>query len=251
MPTRPPTFIRFFCLPLIACGSGCNQPVPNCTSAHGPYAAQYTLVDGDPNSACGQLRGDVLGMQTYFQAGGPNGTPNYRDAKVAIKPQSLGLLIEHAATYGTVAIDDVFHDASAIGEFSAGFPNEDTFCHVPEFADARVALPEVPAIPDDPTTPDVDESLPAQPALDVSYEWSNARFVVSADAQGTQFEADLTYTQDACTAVYHVVAVYPAVGCATDNECNNEKNGINPDFAVRCDAEIGLCVLDGELPAYK
>lgn len=235
----------------VASATSCTQPVPNCASAYGSYAAEYTLVEGDPASPCAQLAGDVLGMRTYFQPGGANGTPNYQDAKVAIRPESLGVMIARAEASGAIEGDETFHAGNAIGSFTDGFPNEDTFCMADDFEPAQVSLPAIQAIPDDPNTPDVDESQPAQPALDVEYRWSDARFVVSADAQGSQFEADLEYQRDGCTAIYHVVGLFPVVGCETDDECNDEGNGINPDFAVRCNTELGLCVVDGELPAYE
>ncbi|PRP94336.1 hypothetical protein [Enhygromyxa salina] len=231
--------------------TSCTQPVINCTSAHGYFAAEYVLTQGDPDSPCGQLVGDVLGMQTYSQEGGKYGTPDYQNAKVAIRPQSLGELIADAAQRDAIDIDDKFYDANAIGDFGAGFPNADDFCLVDELERAQVSLPELEAAPDDPNTPDEDESLPAQPATEITYEWSDARFVVSADAQGTQFEADLEYTRDGCSASYHVVGVYPAVPCESDAECDDDKNGINPDFALRCNVELGLCVLDAALPAYE
>jgi hypothetical protein len=236
----------------LAFTASCTQPLVNCSAAYGYYAAEYTLTEGDPNSVCGQLLGDVLGMETYYQEGGKNGTPDYANADVAIRPESLGIMIDYAELRGVIDGDVVFYQANAIGSFTSGFPDEATFCMAEDFTAAEVSLPYIPAgMMDDPNTPDEDESEPEQAAIDVRYQWSNARFVVSADAQGTQFEADLEYTQDGCTAKYHVVGVYPAVYCETDDECHDEKNGINPDFAVRCNTDLGLCVLDAELPAYE
>jgi hypothetical protein len=247
-----PTHRTIFCTCLLAVASSCSQPIPNCITAHEyPFAAEYTLTAGDPNGVCAQLPGDTLGIQTYYQEGGKNGTPDYRNALVAIRPGFLGQMIEYAEMRGAVATDEVFYDANAIGQFIDVFPNDEGFCRANEFQDSRVTLPMIDEIPDDPTTMDVDETQPAQPAIDATYRWSNARFVVSAEAQGTQFEADLEYMQDDCTAKYHVVGVYPAVTCQTDDECNDEKNGLNPDFAVRCNTELGLCVLSEAPPAYE
>jgi hypothetical protein len=232
--------------------TSCMQPLSNCASAYGKYAAEYTLIEGDATSACGQLPGDVLGMSTYFQEGGKNGTPDYDNADVAIRPKSLGTKIAYAEAREVIDGDVVFYQANAIGSFTASFPNDETFCMAEDFSVAEVSIPDIPEIVDDPNTAEVDETQPAQAAVDVRYVWSNTRFVVSADAQGTQFEADLEYTQgDDCTAKYHVVGVYPAVECKTDDECNDDRNGINPDFALRCNTQLGLCVLDAELPAYE
>jgi hypothetical protein len=253
MLTRPMILAATFLLSTVGtfAFTSCTQPLLNCASAHGDYAAEYTLIEGDINSACGQLPGDVLGMTTYFQAGGKNGTPDYENADVAIRPESVGKQIDYAEARELIDADVVFYQANALGSFTAGFPNDETFCMAEDFEVSEVSLPDIAEIPDDPDTPDVDETQPAQAAVDVRYIWMNARFVVSADAQGTQFEADLEYTQDGCTAKYHVVGVYPAVPCETDEACNDEKNGINPDFALRCNTDIGRCVLDGELPAYE
>jgi hypothetical protein len=54
---------------------------------------------------------------------------------------------------------------------------------------------------------------PAQPPLDIKYEFSNVQVYVSASDYGTQLAADLTYTHDGCSAKYRVRAVYPAVPC--------------------------------------
>ncbi len=257
MLTRPTLLLLNFVLAAagtVAFTTSCAQPAVSCSSALGYYAAEYTLTEGDPASVCGQVLGDVLGMQTYYQEGGVNGTPNYLDADLAIRPESIGLLIEYAEIRGAIdaeAIDAVFHDANAIGSFTDDYPDDKTFCGADDFSAASVSLPSIDEILDDPLTEDVDETMPAQPAIEASLQWSNARFVVSANAQGTQFEADLEYTQDGCTAKYHVVGVYPAIGCETDDECNDDKNGINPDFAVRCNTDIGYCVLDDELPAFE
>jgi hypothetical protein len=190
-------------------------------------------------------------MAPYYQGGGPNGTPDYENADLAIRPESLGVMINYAEARGVIDGDAVFYDANAIGSFTAGYPNDDGFCMVDDFSDAQVSVPAIDALMDDPATPDVDESLPAQPAIDVRYQWSNARVVVSADAQGTQFEADLDYERDGCSASYHVVGVYPATACETNDECNDENNGINPSFALRCNTDLGLCVLAKDLPSYE
>ena len=231
--------------------ASCAQPDLNCASAYGTFAAEYTLAEGDPSSPCGQLAGDRLGMQTYFQAGGRNNTPNYQDAEVAIRPESLGAKIAYAEARGVGDGEAIFYDANAVGSFTQGFPNEDDFCMARDFEDVQVSLPLIPELMDDPDTPDEDESQPAQPAIDIRYQWSDARFLVSADAQGTQFEAELVVEQDGCRAEYLVRGPYPAVACESNEDCTDEANGINPDFAVRCHAQLGLCVLDGDLPAYE
>ena len=236
----------------VAFTTSCAQPVPSCASALGYFGAEYELVEGDPMSVCGSLLGDELGIQTYYSEGGPNGTPNYADARIAIRPLAIGSMVEYAEIRGAIdeaELDDVFHSANAIGEFDDSYPDDDLICSIPEFDASSVSLPAIEEILDDPMTMEEDESMPPQPAIEATYQWSNARFIVSANIQGTQFEADLDYTQDGCTAKYRVRGVYPVVYCATDDECNDDANGMNPDFATHCNLDLGFCVLDGDIPS--
>ena len=259
MLTRPTILCMSFLLATagtVVLTTSCAQPVINCTSAHGYFAAEYVMTSGDANSACG-LPGDLLGIDTYYQEGGANGTPDYQNALLVIRAASIGDMIDYAEARGAIdesAIDDVYHSGNAAGFFDGGFPNDDGFCAVEAFdEDAHVVLPAIEEIPDDPMTPDDDESQPAQDAVDITYSWSNLRFVVTADAQGTQFEGDLEYSDGTagCTASFHVVGLYPVVGCETDEECNDDANGINPSFAVRCNTDIGMCVPSKDLPSYE
>ncbi|MDC0717931.1 hypothetical protein [Nannocystis bainbridge] len=262
---------------LLVVGGSCTQPTMNCTTAHLYYAAQYELTSGDANSPCAQHKGDILGMQTYFATGGINGTAKFSDPSAAIRPQYAGLLVAEALEYpvdvpGFTGEKGVEHWPNAVGDFESGLPDGEDLCHVPQL-DSMFTRPELPAIADDPMTADVDETVEATPPTAVAYEWSNARWLNTPDAQGTQFEADLKFTQDGCTAEFHVVAVSPAVHCVTDEDCTTTGNGINPDFAVECDNRIndplspdvaddpetpaneavdyGLCVLARPIPSYE
>jgi len=238
---------------------GCQQPQSYCTTAHGDFAATYKLKSGDPQSACGGFTGDILGLQTYFATGGLNGTPKFSEASMAIRPAYLGDLVEFAAGWTPpVADPDPRHTPNAVGKFDTSLPDGDEFCAATNFSVAEISLPELPLIPavlDDPETPDVDESadeVPAVPATSVRYEWRNVRVLVSANYQGTQFSADLKFTQDGCTAEYEVLGLYPLATCEKDMDCQDTSvTGINPDFAVKCQTDLGFCVLRGELPALK
>ncbi|MCA9656311.1 MAG: hypothetical protein KC501_40775 [Myxococcales bacterium] len=229
--------------------TGCSQPGVPCTAGHGYFAAKYELTQGDPASPCGGLLGDVLGLAPYYSAKDGK-APNLEDGSVAIRPEYVNNLIFHALDQG---VADLSTDpgAQALGDFDAADPAEDDFCTASTFPVAEVSIPEVPEVPDDPETPDEDESIPAQPATTVSYAWSNVRILVTADAQGTQMSADLRFTQDGCSADYHAIGVFPAVYCESDEECEDDANGINPSFKTVCDAGLGLCVLPGEPPVYE
>ena len=253
---------------------GCQQPQPYCSTAHGDFAATYTLKKGgDPNSACGQLKGEVLGFQTYSATGGLNGTPKFSEPSMAILPAQLGDLLDRASSYDPpLAGIDPKQTGISLADFTDSFPDADEICEGKKFNAAELSLPELPLIPgtmDDPateedeTTPDI----PAVPATTIRYEWSNVKVLVSANYQGTQFSADLKYTQDDCTAEYEVKGLYPLIGCASDldccsteKECTTKVDGktevlplssINPDFDVKCSTELGFCVLNDDFPALR
>lgn len=244
--------------------AGCKQPDLDCTSAHGTFAAKFKLEKGDKDSPCGSLTTDILGMQTYFAEGGVNGTPKFSDSTVAIRAQYLYAYAYDRLLGSTASEEDsmwdwvkqlneLVGDPDSTGAFKVGVENE--FCSVPKMKKVTLNLPDIEEIPptdDDPSTPDVDESdpgLPGQAAAQLTYEWDNVKFLVTADAQGTQMSADLKFTQDGCVAEYHVTAVYPVYGCEKAADCHDEDSAINPDFAVEC--VDGMCVLKDEPPAYE
>lgn len=251
--------------------AGCQQPEVNCTVFHYPatgFAARYELESGDASSACGMLPGDVLGLNVYYADGG--GRPALDDSSVAIRPQYVNSLIFYAAERG---IADLSTDAGVqgVGDFTGSTPNDQDFCEVPSFSSATVSIPDVPEqleVMDDPATEE-DETVdyaPPQAATTITYEWSNMQVLVSAEAQGTQFAADLHFEQDGCAADYHVTALYPATPCTADADCQDSATGINPNYAVECDLGLtapaqyyigdpeftgGLCVPSEEPPSYK
>ncbi len=252
----------------------CQQPESYCTTAHGDFASLYKLKSGDATSACGMLAGDVIGLQTYFAPGGLNGTPKFSEPSLAILPARLGDLLDRASSYDPpLAGLDPKQNGIALADFTDSFPDADELCEGKKFNAAELALPELPLIPgavDDPETPDEDETtpdIPALPATTIRYEWSNVKVLVSANYQGTQFSADLKYTQDDCTAEYEVKGLYPLIGCASDidccsteKECTTKVDGktevlplssINPDFDVKCSTELGFCVLNDDFPALR
>ncbi len=50
--------------------------------------------------------------------------------------------------------------------------------------------------------------------LSLAYEWSNLRIYNTPEIPGTQFTADLRYTENGCTAEYTVKGIWPVVSCA-------------------------------------
>lgn len=245
----------------------CKQPDLDCTSAHGTFAAHFELKKGDKDSPCGGLTTDILGMQTYYAEGGVNGTPKFSESTVAIRAQYLYAYV-YDRVLGDLFADDeelsmfeeleklneMVGDPDSLGDF-AGVPDGEGFCSAPKMSKVSLELPEIaeiPAVEDDPSTPDADESdpgAPGQPAANLTYVWEDVRFLVTPDAQGTQFEANLKFTQDGCQAEYLVKAVYPATPCEAPEDCHAEGSSLNPDFKLKC--VDNLCVIDGDLPAYE
>jgi hypothetical protein len=82
------------------------------------------------------------------------------------------------------------------------------------------------------------ESVPDQPATQVTYKWSNVRVYVSAAEDGAQTYGDLTATQDGCTMSYHVSIMVPRILCGTTDDagtmvadptlCDPNPNQVNP-----------------------
>ena len=270
MTPRIPTLTYISVVTAALLQTACQQPDVNCTSAHGTFAARYERKSGPADQPCGQIIGDILGMSTYYAPGGVNDTPKFAEPSVAIRAMYLYEYVYNQVyapetVFDTRKIDMEVGDPDAFGDFAAGVPDDEGFCAAPKMSKVTLDLPEVlevEEVVDDPLTEDVDESVaPVAPqaAATLSYAWSNVKFLVTADAQGTQFSADLEFTQDACKATYHVVGVYPAIGCAgadgmPDNTvCESDVNGINPDFPTEClmfSEGVGYCVLKDEPPAY-
>lgn len=185
--------------------SACDQPAPKCSIARGAFAARYTLVSGTGD--CATLVGEQIGVDVDYQPiSKKDPQPDLDHTFVALQPASLSDALAAAAGLAEPNAED---HAYAFGPFSQTDPNDD-FCVVTAPSTARVRLPEIAEQTGMCTT------TPAQPAVDISYTWSNLKVYVTPSAYGTQFSADLTYAKDGCTAQYRVTAVYPAVSCGVD-----------------------------------
>ncbi len=231
-------------LALMACGA--EQPSPSCMAGHGGWAAQYTAKPGQSlTGACAAKKGEVVGVQAYYGTG----TSRLLE-KLALKTATLTAL-EAAPNVGA-------DDASPIislGAFSAGRPDAEHFCSVPSFSTAEQHLP----------------ADGADPAIDISYKWSNVKLYVTATSPGQQLSGELEYTDGTCTGRYDVTAIFPAVDCGvTDDNGDYVMNGdvfavdeslcshgnqfgrsLQPTYPVKCDANIHLCVLDGPVPSFR
>jgi hypothetical protein len=107
------------------------------------------------------------------------------------------------------------------------------------------------------------------PKQDIAISWSNVKFYNTASAPGTQMTASATRTTGTCEQKYDVIGVWPSVSCDGANFIGGTPgkpfaaaccpgsdaaagiplgSGINPNFAVKCDPTLLLCVLDVDHP---
>jgi hypothetical protein len=183
-------------------GTGCDQPEPKCSVARGDFAAVYTLVSG--SGECAQLKGEILSVQSYSaRRSTRDARPDPDKTSIGIQPGSITDLLFTRDTSAANPGDQPY----ALGAFDSAHPRADGFCAAPELSAARLRLPDAPE------QMDMCVTTPAQPSVDIQYEFSNVRVYVSASDYGTQLAADLVYTLDGCTATYRVRAVYPVVPC--------------------------------------
>jgi hypothetical protein len=215
--------------------SACSveQPSIGCPVQSISWSVRYSLVSG--TGACSTLTGDLIGIERQFN-------PETNKSKITLRPTPLGVLGARDAVNPAQAIGDLPDDNSPV----AGRDERDAVCAVPTLSKAEKHAP-VGTLPDG----------GVNPPSDISYEFSNLVLSASPKAPGNQMTADLTYTEDGCTATYKAVGLWPAHGCETDDECAH----YYPDFPVKCDLaapEINLdglpgsCVLtETELPALK
>jgi hypothetical protein len=217
-PLRP-AFVAAASL-LCALGLACDQPKPKCTSAHGNFAATYTLVSGD--GACAELTSGVLNVQSY------NDQTSESDKRLDPNKPTLAIQAQEATDILSTGRES---DGKpyAFGAFDGSEPNGKGVCTVSSLSKAVLQAPATDEVPemmvDECTT---EPAMPAQPAVDIGYKWSNVRVVVTPDAIGTKLEADLTYTVDGCSAKYKVAAVWPAIECGSPVEGGNEPDDSPP-----------------------
>lgn len=207
-------------LPLV---SACNfeQPLPQCTVGRGEHAVRYTLVSG--SGACANKTAEIVGMQIFR-------TPGSRiPPSVEFKPAPL------AANEGK----DPDSPISASGDFTTEYPGDTGLCEAPSFNEARQRVAQ-----SNGTT------------VELSYQWSNLRVQGSAAIPGTQWTADLEYSEGECSATYRAVGMFPALRCLRNgvrdpSVCQQPQPGlsIDPAFPTRCDESTNLCVLSGEPPS--
>lgn len=238
--------------------SGCSQQGMSCTTAHGPYTVKLAVRD-NPDS-CETTPGGVFGLATYNEATA-EGRPDFDRTVMAIQSEDFAYQVWDAEGRLGEAVDPD-GPLYATGAFTTSEP-ENGVCTVGTLTPAKKSIPTQPAIPETPDDPQTEEDesdpgAPAVPAQEITYEWSNMRFLVSEANQGTRFVGSLTITVNGCAVQYDAVGLYPAAYCDVDEEgngidelCDAEPNevigpigsGISPDFVTQCDPDLFLCVL--------
>jgi hypothetical protein len=231
----------------------CNmqEPERQCSVARavsdgstGSFAATFTLKEGEPHPdrVCTLLKPEPVGLQKYFSQ-----DPSAPDT-VAIRTSRMGTLVnQYKARIDPATAGEPY----AAGALASESPGMDNFCDVPELSPAKLDVP----------------ASSTQSAQSFSYEWSNLRIYNTPEIPGTQFIADLRYTENGCTAEYTVRGIWPVVNCGSGtprkpNEALCDPypdfkagrlrgSGINPIFPVKCDPVALICVLTGEVPSDK
>ena len=219
-----PAFTWILSLGCAALLSSCDleQPLPQCTIGRGEHAVRYTLVRG--TGPCATKSVEKIGAQIFRRPG--SGDP----PTLAFKPSPL------AANEGK----DTANPVTAEGDFTTEYPSEEELCVVPAMAEARQRI-----------------TLAGGAVKDIRYQFGNVRVQGSAAIPGTQWVADLVYTEDDCTAEYVAVGMFPALTCLRPGVgrdptyCQTPRPGlsIDPAFPTTCDEATNLCVLKGEPPS--
>jgi hypothetical protein len=259
-----------------AAAMSCDQPKPFCIVTPAPFAVRLKMdkMEGacDNFGPAGFNADPTVGISPYYERD-DKGQPDYRRGSIAMRTGEVGTLEQ------TAADRKVENSASggktySMGEFAQAEPT---------LSETHLVLEELPAVPDDEATPDDDESLPGQPAQDITLKWSDVKIVVSAALFGSQMQGKLIDTRvgadgESCTITYSAIGLSPAVPCFREDDngpikkddgtfeidaelCNPEANpakgrfagsGISPLSDTECDDVTGYCLLRGDsVPAYK
>jgi hypothetical protein len=216
------------------------QPAFECSPATSGYWANYTLISGTAGGACSAYTGDVIRAQRYLAPGTTN-------ASIAVLARRAGRLTRAlspatGALYRFDPADPTYQKESARGPLKSLDADSSGVCSAT-------------LQPTDENLPEVDFAQPdggtkVIPAVKVKYDYQNFRFINTARFPGTIVGATLNVTLDACEAKYDVLAIWPPVGCETDEDCNPNANldagrvagsGLAAEYAPVCGPD-GFCI---------
>jgi hypothetical protein len=207
--------------------AACNiqQPTAGCiVQDSASWIATYTKKEGQPTCAKPAPVGELVGVFKFSDPEKENSN------LLTLRP--AGLASRGARDPGDTTLQ------TASGALPSE-PDSEFFCTAAAMSDASVTA----------------ASSSTEDATQITYKFSKVQVYSNPRAPGTQMKADLAYTRDGCTAEYQMNAMWPAIACdpADTDPAHNCGPGsfINPDFKVKCHETLKICVLDGEVPAFK
>lgn len=220
-----------------------EAPPQDCTNNHSDYAAKYYKKTSS-GPEC-ELAGELIHLEKYrpFDA-----RPQLGILPAQVNPYVKDIL----ATYDTDSPEAGFCSVADPEKLTVSVPEMTRELSEEELANGFVDGGIFQFKDGGSLALRSDGGVPDGDAYTVSYDFSNVRFYATPEVPSTQFQADLTYTIDSCTATYNVVAIYPPKECKTEEDCLPNRDldagrlagsGINPAFDTFCDAVTGYCHL--------
>jgi hypothetical protein len=176
---------------IVACET--EQPRGACKASHLSNYGIFDLTSAAGAGECATLTGDFIYMSKYNE-------PGSTEAQLALTVDTI------AALTGDPRIPD-FDSLTHLGDYPADPPGADGVCVAQTLSPVTVNIP----------------ASGTDPAVNVTYVFSNVRVVSTPLVPGTQWTADLEYTAGGCTATYDVVGISPLVTC---NEFDSDGNSI-------------------------
>jgi len=267
----------------------------------------FTPVSG----TCGSFKTGFVGLESFYRKTADN-KQDYDHIYLTMQSEVLGGLRDASQSFGPDFVDTK-NTVYAAGDFSATAPDDKNICLVPTMSPSEQNIPEVPAEDVASSTgiggagstgmggagstgmggaggaasstgtdmacpePPPDGPFPGEPATDIKIEWSNVKVFVTTAAPGTEFVADMKYSENidgqSCEATYHLTGIWPVVDCGayTFDDCGNLVDAqpddkictlkaaeappgsvvINPDLKPVCDPDLLVCVASEPLAELK
>ncbi|RJS20105.1 hypothetical protein DRW03_20300 [Corallococcus sp. H22C18031201] len=228
---------------LLLAGCGFEQPNSGCiVQDSASWILKYDEVQKATDDVCVANKrfapvGELAGIFKYIdlEKGG--------DSTLAIRPDGL-------ASRG--ARDNVTNqrEQTAFGNLNLQ-QDAQYFCSADDLSVAKVDAVAREAVPGKDGKPGISAEEPKK----LAYVFTHVKVYSAPSAPGTQFSADLEYTDNGCTSTYKVRGMWPAVACTPGSEVPalscGQGSGVNPDFAVVCDPTLKLCVPEKGIPSLK
>jgi hypothetical protein len=252
------------------------------------FWVSYKLTSANKTDVCAQLVGDEIAFQKFSKPSA------LTDFTMAVRAYRMGYQQGNTiAFFGSDFADDYIDQngpepdivvrqdpsdpdnkkMSGIGKLDS-FPSASNICNATMFSAADESWPEVDIQLVDGGTASVAQStdvfqgtasivddggvaMAIFPALHMSYQWSDLKFISTTNIPGSVFTGSLTYGENGCSATYSVTGVYPLTPCHSDADCspvplpdagvchNSCKSDSDCDsLHPSCDTNVGLCKTD-------